>query len=156
MEKGFAMATVTEADKIQILLAEYTSLRDEVMQRDSSLNQFLIYGAISIVAIIGFMIQYPSATAASVTLLLLDGALVFFGFKMIEFDVLRIATRLLEIEKLVNERAGEQLLVWESTHGIARQGYRYRVRHALYGFVGLFTFGLWRPRVKLWSGAKGE
>ncbi len=150
-------------EKIQILLAEYATLRDEVLQRDSSLNQFIVIGGATVVAIVaavGTMAAYKISAlwlgVSFVGLLGTDALLVFVGFKMVEFDVLRIAERLLELESAINELAGEQLLAWETTRGIALQGYRYRGRHVVLGLASLLTAGWWRPTQRLWFDKPGS
>jgi hypothetical protein len=133
---------VSEGEKIRILLAEYAALRDEVLQRDTSLNQFLMIGGLILVLVVGMIAIFSLVWLGSALILLLF-ALMYLTFKFIEHDVLMCAARLRAIEKEINLRAGEELLVWEATSGLQEIGYSNRFKYAGRAFASVFTFGLW-------------
>jgi hypothetical protein len=120
--------------KVQILLAEHTALRAEVLQRDTGLNQFIMVGSLEFVAIIALVVAFHVLLLGAALLLILALS-QYLVFKFIEHDVLMCATRLSEIENEINARMGEQLMKWEATCGLRRVGYGDRLRH---------TFGIRR------------
>jgi hypothetical protein len=136
------MTSNLESDKLRVLLCEYGALRDEVLQRDTSLNQFLILAGIATVAVGALMLNY--SVSLGIVLLGLVAALIFFAFKMIEHDVLEAASRLLELEDEINRRVGERLMNWESTHGLHKVGYRNRLRYVLQSYLRVASLGFWK------------
>lgn len=98
--------------RIDILLKEYDTLRTEILQRGN-----LRVGAIGLFVAIGILFFGESDGAflwRVVAALLVLGAA---GVIWIEswYGVGLCAFRLREVENRVNELAGEELLVWEST-----------------------------------------
>jgi hypothetical protein len=107
---------IEQKDRIQILLTEYTSLRSELNARYSS--GFVAIGWVTIAAVwlLGQLTQPKLGCAFWIGLvILLVGAL--WSLRAIVFDVFNAARRVQEIEREVNDRAGERLLMWETERG---------------------------------------
>ena len=116
---------------IQILLSEYSSLRDEKIQRGSWQIQICTVGGTATVAIFGFMFIYQ-AIYTGIFLLFLTVALVTVGLSYNDQDVRVIATRVRFLEGRINELAGEELLAWETKSGILGRGYIERLRQLFF------------------------
>lgn len=127
---------ISKDTKIEVLLAEWESLRTEAMQRDTSLNQVLLYGGGAIVAIAGYLAT-TTTFFLGLVLLLLGICLVFFAFKMVEYDVRHLSARLRDVEAQVNGLAGEDLLKWETTRGLLTEGYASRFAYVRDAFAVL-------------------
>ena len=100
-------------DKIQILLNEYSSLRNEVVQRTNNLYQIIGIGAVLLSLI--FARSYGEARfwiAVAIGVVVITTC----GF-LIHHDVEKLARRLRALEKEINHRAGEELLIWETVWG---------------------------------------
>lgn len=118
-------------DEITILLAEYATLRDELLQRNTMLNQmFAIAGTIG-TAVVGLAVT--SLWAVSIVLLLASPIPLVFFATMLRFDTYAAGTRIREIEVAINEIAGRRLLVWETDHGRQVVGILDRIRWTLSG-----------------------
>jgi hypothetical protein len=103
-----------QALKIEVLLHEYDTLRQEVMSRYSA--QFQTIGAIGVIfaALIAAMVTGLGVVPG--LWLIACGFVAFWAlFLWADADISRLAKRLIELEKDVNTRAGETLLVWESS-----------------------------------------
>jgi hypothetical protein len=102
----------SQKDKVTILLHEYNTLRQEILTRTTQGFQLLAICAALFVWIIQanlnwrFLIGLIAAMA-----ILLIGSWITFN------KITEISIRLLELEKDINTRAGEKLLVWETQHG---------------------------------------
>jgi hypothetical protein len=116
-------------EHIQILLAEYNSLRSEINARMSS-----VYQVVAITAVVAvWLLQqrfgmrlYLGVAAAAVGLALCAWALMR--------DCVRAALRVKQLEREINRRAGEHLLVWESEWGGQTSSlWALRVLHILLG-----------------------
>lgn len=103
--------------KVRILLQEYAGLRSEIQARTNNLYQLGAAGTVLFVWIIGrplgFSFWFTLATSLVV---------VSYLYWLIGRDVEKAATRLRELEKNINNRAGEALLVWETRWGGAVTG----------------------------------
>src|SRR5207253_220924 len=103
---------VEEQNKVQILLQEYASLRTEIVHRTNNMFQLISVGAV----IFGLGVSGTSWYRIGVDLAV--GALAVWYFRrLIARDIRKAATRLREIERSLNSRAGETLLVWETYFG---------------------------------------
>jgi hypothetical protein len=104
-------------DKITILLHEYDTLRDEVVQRWNAIQQQI---SIFVVILIGSLTILWSAGGKALEQRFLYTLLVlgfcFFGYALIlnHRDIQKINRRLRELEADINGLAGEQLLKWET------------------------------------------
>jgi hypothetical protein len=114
-------------DKVLTLLSEYSSLRSEIMQRNSVFNQYCVISVPASVAAVSF--AYTAFPPAGIILFLVIGILLYVVFRIIEFDTLAAATRVRWLEKKLNEMAGEQLVTWETDCGLNTIGYRDRFRY---------------------------
>jgi hypothetical protein len=83
-------SAIGEKEKIQILLAEYSTLRTEVLQRNTVMNQFFAVSITASIAVIGIVVAYAAHGAALVVTLLLAALISFIGY-LISFDTRRIA-----------------------------------------------------------------
>lgn len=102
-----------ERDKIQVLLTEYTSLRTEIIHRVNNMYQLLaVVGALCGWAVTRekFDVRWWAAVVPVAIALIAC-------WLMLNSNIRRVAAHLREIECSVNARAGENLLVWESTWG---------------------------------------
>ena len=99
--------------KIQVLLAEYSGLRNEIVQREGHAHQAIaVIGVVFLWLVKRGAADRPFWTAFAV--LLLFGALEAW---FITRDMYNAAARVCEIEEQVNAMGGEELLVWERKWG---------------------------------------
>jgi len=111
-------------DKVLTLLAEYSSLRSEIMQRNSVFNQYCVISVPASVAAVSVVTS--ASPPLGILLFLIIGSLLYIVFRIIEFDTLAAATRVRVLEKQLNEMAGERLVTWETENGLNTVGYRDR------------------------------
>ncbi len=122
---------VTAQDKINILLTEYSTLRDELLQRNTILNQ--TFGIAAIFATAALSLLATSLFEVGIIMIVnLPLPLAFFTL-MLRFDTDAAANRVREIEARINEIAGSRLLVWETDNGLYKVAYLDRVRSVLSG-----------------------
>jgi len=134
-QRGLVCQTPNGIDtKIAVLLSEYSTLRDEVLQRDTALNQVLTVAGASVVGVVTIMLTYSLQLGTYLLIFLL--LFSYWVFRLIEFDTLHIAKRLLELEADINERTGERLLVWETNHGLFKVSYAPRFWYAFRALLG--------------------
>jgi len=112
-----ALSDLTQKDRIQILLAEYASLRYEILARTS-------YG-FQIMAIFTWIVAQSSGSLSNLFWIVLT--VIGIGFCISIFvnirDLKKAAYRVKELEHEINSRAGEHLLIWESLSGaLTRMG----------------------------------
>jgi len=110
---------LSQFEKIQIILHEYDTLRNELHQRYAA-----IFQSISVLAVvfIGLVTVLTERGFRWSLLALLSGSVVLFLIiiLVINYDTWKAATRLREIESDINSRSGERLLRWETGFGIRR------------------------------------
>src|SRR3954454_23500162 len=97
-----------QKDKIEILLHEYDSLRDEIMQRSNQMFQLIAIGSAALTWLLSQAID-----AKALTFTVFSAAVVAVLGWMMRRDINKSASRLRGIEREANERAGEELLRWE-------------------------------------------
>jgi len=114
-------------DKVLTLLAEYSSLRSEIMQRNSVFNQYCVISVPASVAAVS--VAYTAFPPAGIILFLVICTLLYVVFRIIEFDTLAAAARVRALEKQLNDMAGERLVTWETESGLNTVGYRHRFRY---------------------------
>jgi len=99
--------------KIEILLAEYQSLRTEVLQRNSVLNAAI--ASFGTLAVPIMALAYTQSKLIGLTLLIAVPITVFATWALVHQNTRALAVRLRELETQINEKAGERLLCWESS-----------------------------------------
>lgn len=121
---------IGEKERIQILLSEYTSLRSEINTRMSS-----VYTVASITAaVVIWLLQREDADRALYLGLAASIAGLFICAWTLARDLVRAALRVKQIERDINRRAGEKLLVWESEWGGQTSSlWRARMLHSVLG-----------------------
>ncbi len=109
-------SVLSQADKIQILLHEYDTLRNELLQRYAA--SFQAIGVFALV-LTGLVTVIATNGINKTLIALLCSSTIIFLFVMlwIDYDTFKGAKRLREIEADVNARAGETLLKWETEWG---------------------------------------
>lgn len=100
--------------KIDVLLAEYGTLRAEILERNTILNQFIAAGAALAVPLIGLGVEFKAwwAVGAMAAAMLLAE---FLTWIIVHANTRELTTRLLYLETEINRRVGEPLLAWETT-----------------------------------------
>ena len=127
-------------EKAQILLAEYTALRNEVLQQAQVETQLWFVGATVLVtvlvAIVGVILALKGdhidglgriALAVLIAIFFIVWTVVIIileGFVLRSRD--HLAKRLTEIEEQINGLAGQELLLWERKKGVLAIGYKER------------------------------
>jgi hypothetical protein len=107
-------------DKIQILLAEHKSLRDEITAKNGQQYQFLML-AVAVIALLANLTRSdPLIFWPAVVVSLMLSALQFWTFVR---DTWKAGERVREIELDINERAQEDLLIWENLWGGSVTGF---------------------------------
>jgi hypothetical protein len=115
--------------KISILLAEYNTLRAEAVARAGYLVPLIAFTGASITFVVGAFIIWLSninsmsppviyvAPAVLFVVVLVMVAAVKIVSMMQKRDLEKAVTRVAEIELDINERVGEDLLIWENLCG---------------------------------------
>jgi hypothetical protein len=109
---------LTQNDKIQILLQEYSTLRAELVANGTKLFQMAALTG----ALLTWTISRPLDKRFWIAALIGGGGLFWLGFVLIK-DTRKLARRVADLERDINGRAGEELLVWESRWGRAVTGF---------------------------------
>ena len=108
----------SDFERVQVLLHEYDSLRDEIQQRIAHVYQVVIICAVLATWLLGRNMDGRFWVGATFLVLLIAG----FGWFNGE-DIKRAAAQLRAIEQHVNQLTGEDLLIWETHYGGAIAGY---------------------------------
>jgi len=103
--------TVDDQIKIEILLKEYESLRSHILQRLQNRFQFLALS--SVIATFAF-INMKEPTILHICTLIAGGLFLLALWYWLGRIVVRISLHVSEIERRINELAGEELLTWET------------------------------------------
>jgi Na+/H+ antiporter NhaC len=115
-----------ESDNIQILLHEYDTLREEIIQRWVGMQQQISIGVIVLLGIITVLfsnqIQHPRDYILY-SLLAIAVCVFIYAMWQVGRDSGKAAERVREIEREVNLRAGAELLQWETHWGGGAAGY---------------------------------
>lgn len=106
------MSEFGERERIQILLAEYASLRSETNSRIASMYQS---GGWAAVIILWFLTQ--AFNYRLVIGLIIGLTAIAYAIRLLSFDLVNAAHRVRELEQELNRRAGTKLMVWESERG---------------------------------------
>jgi hypothetical protein len=124
-------------EKISIILEEYKSLREEILQRTTMLNQIYAVSGTVAAGILGAMVQY-GAIAAGVAMISALIGLVVFATWLIDNAMRIVASRLRQIESEINTLAEHRLLVWETEYGMEGNNKSERVFDAV-AFIKTIT-----------------
>lgn len=116
---------LSDFERIEILLHEYDSLRDEIQERIGHVYQVVIICAVLATWLLGRNMDGRFWAGATLLILLITA----FGWFNGE-DIKRAAAQLREIEQHINHLTGEDLLTWETQYGGAIAGYWGRPRPA--------------------------
>jgi hypothetical protein len=118
-------AGFSDYERVQVLLHEYDSLRDEIQQRIAHVYQVVIICAVLATWLLGRTMDGRFWVGATFMLLLIAA----FGWFNGE-DIKRAAAQLRGLEEHINLLSGEDLLTWETHYGGAIAGYWGRPRPA--------------------------
>jgi hypothetical protein len=114
---------LSRMEQIQILMAEYNTLRTEILQAGST--------TVAIGVIVAAYSPFFGAT-----LLLVLPLIIFLAWRVVDFDTKRNAIRLRELEAVINRLAGSRLLAWETDHGgVWPEANKQRIEHVVSPFV---------------------
>src|SRR5260370_28543233 len=109
---------LTEKDKIQILLQEYSTLRTELIANGNRLFQVVALGGALFIWIVSRPVDRRFWMAIAMGIV----GLFCLVFVLIR-DTRRAARRVAQLEGEINQRAREELLVWERKWGAAVTGF---------------------------------
>jgi hypothetical protein len=109
---------LTQKDKIQILLQEYSTLRSELVSNGNRLFQVVALGG----ALFTWLASRQLDKRFWIAIVMALVGFSCIGFVLIR-DTKRAARRVRELEIDINSRAGEELLVWERRWGAAVTGF---------------------------------
>jgi hypothetical protein len=110
---------MTEEDKqaVTIILHEYNTLRNEIIQKSNAILQAAALTAAICLGIITALITTKSEWHYSFLALLPLCMYFIFTRYYIDKPIGWMASRLRDIEDFVNGKAGQELLVWEHRYG---------------------------------------
>jgi hypothetical protein len=113
-------------DKIQILFHEYDTLRTEVIHRLNNSYQLVAVAG----ALLLWVVSNAKCDSGRFWVVLGISVLLVLAFGwLIYTDIKTISGRVRDLEKDINKRAGETLLVWETCYSPLSVGYvRYYFR----------------------------
>jgi hypothetical protein len=103
-------------DKITVLIAEYNTLRAEEQHRLTVLIQCTTVAVTIMIALASWKISKPDTSG--ITYLFIFVALLYAViFFLVDRNVFQESKKIREIERRVNNFAGERLLTWEAEYG---------------------------------------
>jgi ABC-type transport system involved in Fe-S cluster assembly fused permease/ATPase subunit len=107
------------SQKISILLAEYNTLRAEVLAARSNIAQAIGLTVPVMMGVLGVSfsstMKHPKSFAVITVVCAASYLLVIYAWN--EINTRKFTKRLRGLESKINELAGEPLLTWESTMG---------------------------------------
>jgi hypothetical protein len=105
--------------KLSILLAEYNTLRAEVMAARANVGQAGGVMAAAIMAIFAFKYSTSMKGPSLLPWVLLATAITYFAILLgwNEMNTRGFTSRLRELEEEINKRSDERLMLWETDHG---------------------------------------
>jgi hypothetical protein len=105
--------------KISILLAEYNTLRAEVMAARSNVAQAAGIMSATLMAIFAFKYSTSMKGPPLLPWALLASAVIYFAILLTwnEMNTRGFTSRLRELEEEIDKRAGERLMLWETDYG---------------------------------------
>lgn len=127
------MTEFTNREQAQILLAEYNTLRAEILQRSTWQIQMWTVAGAQVVVILGFAIIYDHIYAG-VILLAIATLLVAGGLLYNDQDIRIVAAHVRTLEERINTLVGDELLSWErKVGGLAAISYGERLKRLFSG-----------------------
>jgi hypothetical protein len=117
---------MTDMEKVQILLAEYNTLKAQIISRGATSVQVIAIG-VAALAVSASLLKDNLRLGLVVFLSLLIG--VGVQARLTNRDLLEEAAQVRRLEAEINSRAREKLLTWETSNGRAQTGW-------LHGFWG--------------------
>ena len=107
-------------EKLQVLLAEYNTLRTQIIARGTLTVQIITIGVAALAATAAWLNQQPILAIAVFLFLLMT--VVIIG-RMTRRDLDEEAAHVTKLEGRINQIVGEDLLTWEAKHGRVGAGY---------------------------------
>lgn len=110
------LSDLSQKDRIQILLSEYSTLRSEILSRTGWGFQEFVVGFALVTWLLKSFLENPPWYFWGVLVVIAAafGIAIFINVR----DLTRAAHRIKELEHEINSRAGEHLLIWETLSGV--------------------------------------
>lgn len=120
-----APSVIEDSIKIQILLHEYDTLRSENVARYSGVLQITGIGAAALLILLGISSGDAANEMSGITVafLVFGIAVYLYAIGLNLRDTIVVGRRIAALETIINRRAGENLLEWESRWGGAKAGF---------------------------------
>jgi ABC-type siderophore export system fused ATPase/permease subunit len=101
---------LTQKDKISVLMGEYSALKSEIVQKNTAVVQTIQIASAGIVGLLALVhsstwLWYLLSSAILLTVI---------NLVLIDWASAKARTRVGELERDINRRAGERLLRWQS------------------------------------------
>jgi len=109
------MANIQANEEIQILLAEYSSIRDHIIARTNVAIQIITIGAGAVAIITPHIDEKPLLSIITIAVTVLAMGIVTW---VVTTDLKAEATQVRVLEKRINHLAGKRILTWETDHGV--------------------------------------
>jgi hypothetical protein len=106
-----------DKEKLQVLLAEYNTLRSEILTRTSNGFQVTSISA----GVIAVLLQWSPGPQLWIGLVIFS-AMCGSCLWIILSATAKLEARLRSLETIINDRLGEELLTWERRYGAAQMG----------------------------------
>lgn len=110
-----AQSEFSQTERVRVLLAEWSALRAEMVARMGHGYQLLTVATAAITILVFADINKASIWLTALIIVFVPAYAFATWFIMRDSDKLR--RRLLEIEASINERIGEDLILWETLWG---------------------------------------
>jgi hypothetical protein len=115
---------MAEDQKIALLLVEHKTLRDEIIARTNHGYQLITFGSSGVAILVSLSEKTHLLLVTTSALICILIVACFF----MKRDISKASARIREIEADVNQRVGEDILVWENLWGSAKTGVFGRAR----------------------------
>jgi hypothetical protein len=120
-------------EKVTVLLAEYATLRAEIVQR-SAWHVQMIAAAVAILGVsIGLMVSSNDNVYAGVVLITFAIVGLAIGLLFNDQEMRKVVDSVTSLERRINELAGDELLTWETRRGLPGEGHSERWRQLFSG-----------------------
>jgi hypothetical protein len=122
---------IGKKEQIQILLAEYGTLRAELIQRTWWQMQMITVSGTITMLIFGFIIA--GHIVAGAALLVIGAISLTFALTAIDRDSRILVGHVINLERRINDLGGGEFLTWETQHGLLAVSLGRRLVQALKG-----------------------